>query len=1013
MPALVVVPSALQASRAARRLCDAGEGLLFGHGVTTLEALVARLLAAAGERRAVLTPLAGRLLAVEAGQEAGGPLAGLQAGSGLASALASALSELRRGEVPAGAARAAASSLEGAAAERLGALARALSAYEARLSRLDLLDPAGAVRAAAEAVARGVPVDDGGELELLLLDGFTSLSPGEWALCEALAGRARRTRFQLPFFSDLPVLSGAAEPLLRRVEALNESAGRREPELSLARFDDPARASRPAALLAALGGARPGQAPQAAQVAQSGELLALAGAGEDGEATLAARTAARFIAEGLPPSEVVVFSPSPRRSASRLAAAFAAEGVPFAAGRASPLAEVPVVAVALAALSVAGGARDRQTLERLASSSYLVTSGLGPRLGPLLDAAGALDGRATPEASLRRRAEALVGPRATRQREALVRAADGLASLAARLRPLSGDAVAAAHASRLTAFLDGAGLRRQAGQGDPAVATRDLAALSSLEETADGLVRALTMVGRSGERLEAAQWQGLLQLAVERASVRAAREPVAGAVELDGFTEAPGRSARAAILVGCSAGQVPEPTPAEPLLREPERQAVNGLLRRAALLTGAGRRAEAFHQVACAVAAGRERLAVLWPGPGPAGGGEPSPLLAQALAEAGVALPGVAPPPSIGESRTEREALLAGAALARDGSPGAALHALAKAGLGERAAEALAVGAIERERREAVLAARPSPYAGALAGAGLERLLARLPAEWSAYQLENLARCPFRFLLSTGAGLREAEEAGLDIDRRDEGRLLHAVLERWVRGRIERGAWPPGGDRADLDEARQAALALFTEFEGNGQVGDPAVWGSRRDAVLARLGKVVEAEARRHDGLTPALLEHQFGGRSAVPPVTLASGGESVALQGRIDRVDAAPGRLLVIDYKNSADGTRHRKLLDPEAFGVTSFQVPIYLLAAGRALPDRAPAATYLLLGSAERVEPVVGRPDEEALAQAVVGAVRRARSGQLPIVSRDCTRCEFGAVCRFEGVAMLDADAGAEGSP
>jgi PD-(D/E)XK nuclease superfamily len=1007
VPALVVVPTALQASRAARRLCDAGDGLLFGHGVTTLDALVARLLAAAGERRAVLTPLAERLLAVEAGKEAGGPLAGLEAGSGLASTLASALSELRRGEVSVGAARGAAASLEGAAAERLGALARALGAFEARLSRLELLDPAGAIRAAAEAVGQGVPIDDGGELDLLLLDGFTTFSPGEWALCEALAARARRTRFQLPYFSDVPALSGAAEPLLRRVEALNESAGRREPELFLARLDDPARASKPAALLAALGGARSGPA------AQAGELLALAGAGEDGEAALAARTAARFIADGIPPSEVVVFAPSPRRAATRLAAAFAAEGVPFAAGRATSLAELPVVAVALAALSVAGGARDRQTLERLASSSYLVTSGLGPRLGPLLDAAGAIDGRATPEASLRRRAEALDGPRASREREALERAADGLASLTARLRPLSGDATAAAHASRLTAFVDGAGVRRQAGQGEPAVATRDLAALSSLEETADELVRALTMVGRSGERLGAGEWRALLQLAVERASLRAPREPVAGAVELDGFAEAPGRSVRAAILVGCSAGEVPAPTPAEPLLREPERQAVNGLLRRAALITGAGRRAVAFHQVACAVAAGRERLAVLWPGPGPAGGGEPSPLLAQALAEAGVALPEVAPLASLGESRTRREALLAGAALARGGASLAALQALAAAGLEERASEAFAVGAIERERREAVLAAQPSPYAGALSGAGLERLLARLPVEWSAYQLENLARCPFRFLLSAGTGLRDPEEAGLDIDGRDEGRLLHAVLERWVRGRIGRGAWPPAGSGSDLDEARLVALAVFGEFEGNGEVGDPAVWGSRRDAVLARLSRVVEAESRRQDGLAPALLEHQFGGQSAVPPLTMASDGETVALQGRIDRVDAAPGRLLVIDYKNSADRTRHRKLLDPETFGVTSFQVPIYLLAAERALPDHAPAATYLLLRSAERVEPVEGRPDEAALARAVVTAVRRAREGQLPIASRDCKRCGFGAVCRFEGVAMLEADADGEGAP
>ena len=66
------------------------------------------------------------------------------------------------------------------------------------------------------------------------------------------------------------------------------------------------------------------------------------------------------------------------------------------------------------------------------------------------------------------------------------------------------------------------------------MADGDLAALAALEETADGLVRALTMVGRGGERLAAGDWQRLLALAVDRASLPGGREPFAGAVELDG-----------------------------------------------------------------------------------------------------------------------------------------------------------------------------------------------------------------------------------------------------------------------------------------------------------------------------------------------------------------------------------------------------------------------------------------------------------------------------------------------
>jgi hypothetical protein len=38
---------------------------------------------------------------------------------------------------------------------------------------------------------------------------------------------------------------------------------------------------------------------------------------------------------------------------------------------------------------------------------------------------------------------------------------------------------------------------------------------------------------------------------------------------------------------------------------------------------------------------------------------------------------------------------------------------------------------------------------------------------------------------------------------------------------------------------------------------------------------------------------------------------------------------------------------------------------------------------------------------ADAVVGAVRRIRAGELPIASRDCSGCAFGALCRAQALA------------
>ena len=73
MSVLCLVPTPLRAARAARRLCDAEGGVLLGARVLTPDALVPELLAAGGDGRALLSPLAELFLAVEAGEPLAGP----------------------------------------------------------------------------------------------------------------------------------------------------------------------------------------------------------------------------------------------------------------------------------------------------------------------------------------------------------------------------------------------------------------------------------------------------------------------------------------------------------------------------------------------------------------------------------------------------------------------------------------------------------------------------------------------------------------------------------------------------------------------------------------------------------------------------------------------------------------------------------------------------------------------------------------------------------------------------
>jgi RecB family exonuclease len=1000
---LVLVPSPLRAARAALRLCDAEGGVLFGPRVLTPEQLLPGLLAAAGERRALLPPLAERLLALEAGEAAGGPFAGLAPGGGLARALAAALRELRRGEVASADAAGAAGDLGGRAGERLRSLAAALQAYEDRLEDLGALDRAAAFRAAAAAARRGAASEETARLGLLVADGFSSPSQGEWDLLAALAERAGRSLFRVPSLAERPDLCAGAETMLRRVEGLHALASRREVSLSLPSADE--RAPRLARLLRAVSGG-PGGGP----AGEEGRFSAAAGAGEQGEAELAARILAGLLEDGAEAGEVLLFAPAPHRVAPLLVRACAARGVPLAGAGGGPLSAAPPVRAACQALRAACDPAP-EALLALAASSYLPLPGGAGQLARWLDRSGAAV-RGDPQEALRRRAAGL-GP-GSRERRELLAAADALEVFSGSLRPFSAPAAAPRFAAALAGLA--AGIRRRAARADAALAARDLASIDRLEETAESLARALALLGRGGEPLAPARWLALLEAALDAGAAPSPAEPAAGAVELWPLSEAPGLEGRAAVILGCAPGRFPAAPAPDPLLRDPERVALNRLLGRGALATSGARRADALLAAAAALAAGREVVACTFPGPGPEGPGDgPSPLLAEAAAICGVAVLPPPPEPGLGEARTEGEALRAAARAGRGGD-GAALAALAALpALAGRARDAAARGAMEAERLAAVEARRASPFSGAVPPGAMA-----LPEEWTPSQLEEHARCPFRLLAGLGLGLRQADGAGLDIDPRDEGKLAHAVLEGFFRERIQGRLGALRGAPEEREALRACADRVFRRFEAEGRVGDPAVWGARRAAVLGRLERAIAAEAAAPTGLAPALVEHRFGRAEAGGPLAFADGDGEVLLRGRIDRVDGGPDRLLVLDYKNSRDDPSHRQKLDREALGVVNFQVPAYLLAAARALPGRTRlSASYVLLRSAGRLAPLdlpaadpllaadeAGRAAARAVgarnfADAVVGAVRRIRSGELPVVSRDCGGCALGAVCRFESAA------------
>ncbi len=982
MSDLVVVPTPLRKSRAERRLCDAQGGLLLGPRVATLPHLVPGLLAGAGDRRAILTPLAERLLSLAAAREAG-LLGGDGPGRGAGRAATRLLSELRSAEVSPADLRGAAAGAPARVAERLIAAAAALAGYEDRLADRDALDAAGALRAAAGAAARGARSEETHDLGLLVLEGFLPTSRAALDLGGALAARARRVVARVPFLPEEPARSAPAEPWLRRIESLHELAVRRDLEV---------------------------QFPASGAITQ-GRVVRLPAPSDEAQCDAAARFAASLLEEGFPAADISVLAP--RRILELLPAAFGRLGVPLAAPLSRPLVALPLVQDVRAALAAAGEI-DRTALLTLLGSPYLGPADPLPDLRFLLDRSGVLDGRGAPDERLRARAAALSGAgRVDGERPALLRVARAVDALRRSLDPLRSPATPAGWAVRMRTFLERAGVRRRAGRGAPAIARRDLSAVARLEEVLDELASALSMAGRGSDRLPREEWTSLLDLALERAELPAGQGPAAGAVEAWPVEEAPGLTARATLVLGAERGTWPASHRVDPILGNAAREALQAHLGRRALPTAFHQQSEAELRGLCALASASDVLAVGWSRGVDREG--PAPLAAQVLDLAAAPELNLAADPPLDEARGEDEALRGAVRLLGDGYEEQVRLSLgALPDLERRAADAADRGSQERERRESWLRGVASPAAGEVP-AVLAAFREALPEQWSPTDLETHAACPFKFLLRM-AGLREAGAGDLDMEPRDEGALLHAVLEAFVRVRRDRGAWPPRDDAADREEAREVASGVLARFEADGRVGDPSTWAARREAVLERLDRFVATEARGDPSLKPVLLEFAFGGTSGRPPIAIPAAGGEILLQGRIDRVDADGDRLLVVDYKNSRSMGVARERLSSEALGTTSFQAPVYLLAAARELPGRSTlSATFALLRSGERApawstapgDPFLALGEERRaelraaggrnLAEGVTAAVARIRAGALPVVSEDCTGCPYGAVCRF----------------
>jgi len=305
----------------------------------------------------------------------------------------------------------------------------------------------------------------------------------------------------------------------------------------------------------------------------------------------------------------------------------------------------------------------------------------------------------------------------------------------------------------------------------------------------------------------------------------------------------------------------------------------------------------------------------------------------------------------------------------------------------------------------------------------------------SATTLEKAAKCPLRYFMEQGLGVKVIEEGQSDaeawLDPATKGTELHALFARIMRAiRAEKRKPSLAVDRRRLRKWGQERL---DELRAEMPPPSDEVFVRESREFLDDLDAFIEAECEGLHGTSPLGFEVSFGfplegddeeALASPEPVVVDLGDtRQVALHGRIDRINrVGPGEYEVVDYKT---GGYWRDDWKGQFAGGTRLQHALYGVAAVALLRPLDPKArivrgVYLFPAvKGRRCRKVIPAPSKAKL----VSVLRDLADvlGHGAFVSADteerCKWCEFAPACHAQdvsrAVSKIERDAGAALEP